>query len=131
MDLFDEAACRALGVGRSDLRALNLLEHGPLQAVALAEALGLTRAAVTTLVDRLVVAGYVTRTPAPGDRRAVLIALQPATWQAFARVYRPLGEQVCSAVAGLSDADREVVVQVLATMARTFDHARAHLHTGA
>ena len=29
MDLFDEAACRALGIGRSDLRALNLLEHGP------------------------------------------------------------------------------------------------------
>ena len=30
MDRFDEAACGALGLGRSDLRALNLLEHGPL-----------------------------------------------------------------------------------------------------
>ena len=131
MDLFDEAACRALGVGRSDLRALNLLEHGPLQAAALAEALGLTRAAVTTLVDRLAAAGYVTRTPAPRDRRAVLIGLQPATYRAFARAYRPLGEQVWSAVADLSNTDRELVIQVLATMAHTFDHARTHLQAGA
>ncbi|HXV92159.1 MAG TPA: MarR family transcriptional regulator, partial [Pseudonocardia sp.] len=53
MDLFDEAAARALGVGRSDLRALNLLEHGPLGATALAGRLGLSRPSVTALVDRL------------------------------------------------------------------------------
>ena len=38
MDLFDEAACGHLGLGRSDLRALNLLEHGPVGASALADA---------------------------------------------------------------------------------------------
>jgi predicted ArsR family transcriptional regulator len=43
MDLFDENAAHALGIGRSDLRALNLLEHGPLSAAALADRLGLTR----------------------------------------------------------------------------------------
>src|SRR4028119_1051891 len=69
MDLFEEAACAALGVGRSDLRALNLLEHGPLGPSALADALGLSRAAVTALLDRLEAAGHVGRTPAPGRRR--------------------------------------------------------------
>lgn len=45
MDLFDEAAAGKLGVGRSDLRALNLLEHGPLSPGELAKRLGLTKAA--------------------------------------------------------------------------------------
>jgi hypothetical protein len=63
MDLFDELAARRLGLGRSDLRALNLLEHGPVSAAALADGLGLTRTSVTALVDRLVLAGYATRNP--------------------------------------------------------------------
>src|SRR4051812_47147339 len=83
MDLFEEAACTALGVGRSDLRALNLLEHGPLTAGALAQQLHLTRPAVTALVDRLAAAGLVERAPVAGDRRATAVALTPATWEAF------------------------------------------------
>ena len=92
MDLFDEAACARLDLGRSDLRALNLLEHGPVGASALADQLGLTRSAVTALIDRLVHAGFVARAAVPGDRRATAIELMPATWQAFAEVYRPLGD---------------------------------------
>ena len=97
MDLFDEAAAQALRVGRSDLRALNLLEHGPVGATTLADHLGLSRPSVTALVDRLEAAGYVSRVPAPGDRRAVRIELRAATWRAFAEVYRPLGERVHTA----------------------------------
>ncbi|MBC8091977.1 MAG: MarR family transcriptional regulator, partial [Pseudonocardia sp.] len=105
MDLFDEAACSVLGLGRSDLRALNLLEHGPLGASTLAHQLALTRPAVTALVDRLVAGGYVARVAVPGDRRATAVELRPATWQAFARVYRPLGEQVWSATVGLTESE--------------------------
>ncbi len=123
MDAFDEAACRSLGVGRSDLRALNLLEHGPLSAATLADGLGLSRATVTTLIDRLENAGYVERTPDPDDRRSVRIALQPATFAAFARIYRPLGIEVYGAVSGLSDDNRHVVVTALAAMASAFVEA--------
>lgn len=83
MDLFDEDAARVLGVGRSDLRALNLLEHGPLSAATLADCLALTRASVTALVDRLAHAGYVSRSPDPHDFRSVSIGLERPTWQAF------------------------------------------------
>jgi len=93
MDQFDEAACGVLGLGRSDLRALNLLEHGPLGASVLAARLGLTRPAVTALIDRLAEAGYVARVAVAGDRRATAVELQPATWKAFALVYHPLGMQ--------------------------------------
>lgn len=125
MDLFDDAACAALGIGRSDLRALNLLEHGPLSAAVLADRLALSRASVTSLVDRLEAAGYVSRTPDPVDRRAVRIALLPMTWQAFARVYRPLGQTVHASLAHLEDRDRDLVAAALLDMAAAFDASRA------
>lgn len=127
MDLFEEAACSALGVGRSDLRALNLLEHGPLGPSTLADALGLSRAAVTALLDRLEAAGYVSRTAAPGDRRAVHVHLQPGTWAAFARVYRPIGDRVRAVGDDLPEHDRRVASAVLHTLAGTFDAVREEL----
>lgn len=131
MDLFDEAACRALGVGRSDLRALNLLEHGPLAPAAMARALGLSRASVTALLDRLEAAGYLAREPDPADRRSVRVALQPRTFQAFAQVYRPLGITVHDSTRGLPAAHRRVVVDSLGAMAEAFDAARETLTGGA
>jgi DNA-binding MarR family transcriptional regulator len=127
MDLFDEAACAALGVGRSDLRALNLLEHGPLTASALAQQLHLTRPAVTALVDRLVAAGLVERTPVAADRRATAVTLMPATWQAFARVYRPLGDRVRAAVTALPSDDQAALGTGLDALGAAFREARAHL----
>lgn len=125
MDLFDEAAAARLGIGRSDLRALNLLEHGPLGAAVLAGRLSLSRASVTALVDRLEGAGWVSRRPDPQDRRGVLIELRPATWQAFAGVYRPLGERVQEATAHLPEPERAAVIDALERMADAFDGARA------
>jgi DNA-binding MarR family transcriptional regulator len=127
LDLFDEAACARLDLGRSDLRALNLLEHGPVGASALADQLGLTRSAVTALIDRLVHAGFVARAAVPGDRRATAIELMPATWQAFAEVYRPLGERVSAAVARLSEPEQHALLTALRSMRATFDEARHQL----
>lgn len=127
MDLFDEAAGQRLGIGRSDLRALNLLEDGPLSAAVLADRLGLQRGSVTTLVDRLERAGLVRRSPDPDDRRGVRVVLRPATWRAFAKVYRPLGQQVWTATTALDERDRTVVVQALQLMVGAFDDARTQL----
>ena len=127
IDAFDEAAAAALGVGRSDLRALNLLEDGPLTASALAERLILTRPAVTALVDRLVVAGFVERVAVPGDRRATAVALRPATWEAFARVYRPLGRRVRSAVDVLPAVEQAAMSASLDLLAEVFRTARSNL----
>lgn len=123
MDAFDESACARLSVSRSDLRAMNLLEHGPLTPSALAHQLRLTRSAVTALVDRLVRAGYVRRVSVPGDRRSAAVELEPATWRAFARVYRPLGERVATATEHLSPAQQRVVARALEQIADAFDEA--------
>jgi DNA-binding MarR family transcriptional regulator len=127
MDQFDEAACAVLGLGRSDLRALNLLEHGPLGASVLAQRLGLSRPAVTALIDRLADAGYVVRVAVPGDRRVTGVELQPATWKAFAQVYRPLGERVWAATADLTPGDRQAVVDAMTTVTSAFDDVRARI----
>ncbi|PVZ06829.1 MarR family winged helix-turn-helix transcriptional regulator [Actinomycetospora cinnamomea] len=127
MDEFDEAACVALGLGRSDLRALNLLEHGPLRPSTLARRLGRTRPAVTALIGRLEEAGYVSRTSVPGDRRAAAVELRPATWQALARVYRPVGERIGRIDAELDDPGREAVVRTLTEVVASFDAIRSGL----
>ncbi len=70
-----DAAAARLGVNRTDLRCLEVLDRrGPLPAGAVAEAAGLSPAAVTKIVDRLVALGYVERTRDAADRRRVVVA---------------------------------------------------------
>lgn len=130
MDLFDEAAAHALGIGRNDLRALNLLEHGPLNAATIANRLGLTRAGVTALIDRLEAHELVARTASPGDRRVVLVVLQPATWMAFAKIYRPLGQHVQAVTGDLEPDERDRVTAALSTLTQAFGEARTRMVAG-
>ncbi len=71
----------ALGVSENDLVALRYLlweeRRGSLiRPKALGRYLGLSSASITALIDRLVARGYVSRSPDPEDRRAVIIALE-------------------------------------------------------
>ncbi len=124
MEDFDDAACRVLSVGRSDLRALNMLEEGPLGAAVLAQQLGLSRGSVTALIDRLEAAGLVTRSVAPHDRRSVLVGLCDQTWQHLADIYRPLGRRVALAAAAHTDRERRMLVRGLQSITAAFDEAR-------
>jgi DNA-binding MarR family transcriptional regulator len=123
IDSFDAAAAAKIGVNRNDLRALNLLEDGPLSQASIATALRITRSSVTTLVDRLEGAGFVRRMTDVHDRRSTLVELLPATWEAFARVYRPVGERVHRIAEGWDEHQRRVVIQALLQMAIVFDDA--------
>ena len=91
IDLLDETAARAIDVSRNDLRCINLLEAGPKAPSDLAQALGLTRGSVTTLLDRLEDRGFVERIAHPTDRRALLVKLQPKVFEDMASIYRPFG----------------------------------------
>src|SRR5882762_527484 len=52
-DAFDDQVARLLKLNRTDLRCLDWLFDGPKTAGQLAEAIGLSTAATTTLLDRL------------------------------------------------------------------------------
>jgi DNA-binding MarR family transcriptional regulator len=76
VDQMDDAACRALGVNRTDGRCLDIIDReGPVAAGRLAQASGLTTAAVTAVIDRLERAGYARRVDDPKDRRRVLVEI--------------------------------------------------------
>jgi DNA-binding MarR family transcriptional regulator len=74
----DHAVAERLGVNATDHRCLDVLDQrGPMTAGAVAEALGLSRSAVTTVLDRLEQRRYVRRLQNPDDRRQVVVALTP------------------------------------------------------
>lgn len=127
MDAFDAAAAGTLGVNRNDLRALNLLENGPLSQAFIALALRITRPSVTALVDRLEAAGLVRRVADLRDRRSTLVELLPATWQAFDRVYRPVGANVNQLADGWDEHQRRAVTQALLDLSTIFDQAVTRL----
>lgn len=127
MDAFDAAAATTIGVNRNDLRALNLLENGPLSQASIAAALRITRPSVTTLVDRLEAAGMVRRVADLRDRRTTLVELLPATWQAFERVYRPLGTHVNQLADEWDEQQRQAVAQALFDLSTIFDDAVTRL----
>ena len=84
----DDAVAGRLGVNATDQRCLDILDQrGPMTAGALAEALGLSRSAVTTVLDRLEQRRYVRRGPNPDDRRQVVVALTPLLYRRARELY--------------------------------------------
>lgn len=71
---------RQLTVNPTDLQAMeHLIQSGPLGPTELARRLGISTAAVTSVVDRLTALGHATRTQHPTDRRGVVVVPSPAS----------------------------------------------------
>jgi DNA-binding MarR family transcriptional regulator len=120
-DFSEERVASLLGIGRSDLRAVNLLESGPVSQADIARRLGLSRASVTALIDRLESHGLVRRTSHSTDRRVTLVELLPQAWERLAMAYRPLGMSVLEAAGDWTAPDRERLAQVLLRWADVFE----------
>lgn len=118
VDGFDEGVAEELGVSRTDLRCIDLLERrGTMTAGALAEACGLTTGAVTFLLDRLERAGMVQRVRDPADRRRVLVELVAAAGRRVFEVHRPMVEEM-RALAARYRAEELAIVSRFLTEAR-------------
>jgi DNA-binding MarR family transcriptional regulator len=90
VDQMDDAACRALGINRTDGRCMDIIDReGPVAAGRLAHASGLTTAAVTAVIDRLERAGYARRVGDPQDRRRVLVELTPLARERAGTIWGP------------------------------------------
>jgi DNA-binding MarR family transcriptional regulator len=88
-DRFDQAVAEALGVNRTDMRCIDVLDReGPVTAGRLAETTGLTTGAITTVIDRLERAGLARRLLDSGDRRRVLVDLIPEAHERANGFYR-------------------------------------------
>lgn len=75
-DRFDQAVADTVGMNRTDMRLIDVLEReGRLSAGELAAWAGLTTGAITTAIDRLEQAGFARRVRDTDDRRRVYVEL--------------------------------------------------------
>lgn len=91
---FDNRAAEALGVNRTDLHCLNIVENRDgMTAGALAAEAGLTTGAVTGVIDRLERAGYARRVPDPSDRRRVRIKVTDHFYARADEIWHPVATE--------------------------------------
>lgn len=118
-----EASRRFMALGETDMRAVHFLivceNTGTLATPgAIAQALEISTASTTKLLDRLQRAGHVRRAPHPSDRRALVIALEPATRRSAMRTLGAQHARRVDAARRLLPEEREVVTGFLEDMAR-------------
>lgn len=91
VDVLDQRVADRLGLNRTDMRCLELLfAPEPLSPGELAAAAGLTTGGVTTAIDRLERAGYVTRERDSTDRRRVTVHPTGHAKRVVEEIYGPI-----------------------------------------
>jgi DNA-binding MarR family transcriptional regulator len=122
-DEYRRAVALAVGVGTSESAALGELRHrGPLSPSALARRLGLASASVTSLLDRLELAGMVARQPHPTDRRSLFVTLTDRGRAAAEATFGMFAADVASAVV---DAHPDHVAEFTSVLRRIAEALRA------
>ncbi|MGH3428814.1 MAG: MarR family winged helix-turn-helix transcriptional regulator [Mycobacteriales bacterium] len=110
----DRALAEALGVGRTDLRCLDLIvREGPQTATELGARLHLTRGSMTTLIDRLAHAGYAQRHDDPGHGRRKLIAPTPKLIDTIGPLFRTVRERGHERMNDYTEIELTVVLRFL------------------
>jgi DNA-binding MarR family transcriptional regulator len=123
-----EVLTAALGAAMADLRCLDLVfRHGPLHAGRLARMLGLTPGSVTALVDRLVRAGYVQRTPDPTHGRRVLIVPTERAARTVTELLRERLAEAHAELADFTDAELDAIVRFVRSAADRHERAATRL----
>ncbi|MFD2079848.1 MarR family protein [Actinopolymorpha cephalotaxi] len=110
--------------GQTHLRAKETGGAG-LGPVELSRRLGITSAAATQTVNRLVADGHVRRTPHPGDRRRQVLSVTESGMRDVMRELLPLLDLVSAVTAERSPEEREIILSYLRDVATAF---QAYLH---
>jgi DNA-binding MarR family transcriptional regulator len=104
---------RKAGLSTSELHSLRHLMRGPIGPVDLAKVLGVTSAASSGVVDRLVGHGHAERRAHPADgRRTEVVITESGRAEVLARM-TPMFESLAALDATLTDDDRVVVERYL------------------
>lgn len=121
--LHAQAGAKAVGLGATDLYALNILDlSGAMTPGELGARTGLTTGPTTRLIDRLERAGYVRRAPDPGDRRKVVV--EPVDRPAdLDRVLTPARRKIGDIIASYAPEQRELLFDYFARAADAYRQA--------
>ena len=104
---------RQAGLSTSELHSLRHLMDTPMGPVELARALGVTSAAASGVVDRLVARGHAQRRPHADDgRRTEVVITESGRMEVFVRL-APMFAALAELDSSLSDEERAVVERYL------------------
>ncbi|GAA4914067.1 DNA-binding MarR family transcriptional regulator [Stackebrandtia albiflava] len=127
--MFHDAVADRLGLSAVDHKALGVvMRDGPITASRLAAELRMKPSAVTGLVDRLVAAGYVGRTPDPTDRRRVLISAHAGRRPDLGAVFGRLGAAMAELAADYRPEELAVILDYLGRATTVMREQTARLH---
>lgn len=99
----------------SDLDALDVItRHGPLSPTALARRMGVHVATLTGILNRLEADGWVTREPAPNDRRGSVVSSVAARQAEVFRQYDGMNSALDRVLTGYSDEQLQTIADFLA-----------------
>ncbi|MEO8244303.1 MAG: MarR family transcriptional regulator [bacterium] len=101
------------GLTQTERHCIALLVGGAMAPHEIATGIHLTRAAVTSLLDRLEARGLVQRSPDANDRRRLIVALTRDGLDLCERHYGGLMERGQGLLASMSDADLTAMVRFL------------------
>jgi len=114
---FDREARERLGLSQAQCRLLFMLaghdEDEPLSQAELAEKVGVTAMAVTTMCDRLAAGGWIERRPSAQDRRVNRLHILPKARKALERAMA-IGDELTDRVfTGFTAAERKQLIGLL------------------
>jgi len=118
LDALDQAAAERLGVGRSDLRCLDVLsQRENVTAGDLAHAVGLSPAALSAALRRLQARGYIVRDHAEHDRRTVYVRMTGTAIELTAQSFAAVRALTIDALSDLNPAELTAVASVTRNLA--------------
>lgn len=119
--LLHHALAERLGLGPTDHKCLDLLrQRGPMTGSALAALTGLTTGAITGVVARLEVAGFVRREDDPEDGRKQILHPVAERLRALHAIFEPIH---ADARAVLAEFDLHQITAIAEFLTRTADSA--------
>lgn len=99
----------------------------PVNPGELRQRMGLSGAAITYLVDRMMASGHITREPDPADRRKVVLRYSDSGLETARAFFAPLGSLSHDAMADLPDTDLHAATRVFAALIEAMRQYQADL----
>nr|WP_240630570.1 MarR family transcriptional regulator [Mycolicibacterium sp. GF69] len=123
-------------VAANDFRALLYVmvaetDGVPLTAGDLRKRMGMSAAAITYLVERMIASGHFRRESDPRDRRKVILRVAGHGMAVARGFFTPLGERTHTALAGLTDAELTAAHRTFGALINAMREFRAELDRSA
>ena len=107
------ALARRTGLTHTELAVLEHVIEDPVGPTELAHRLGVTSAAASGIVDRLVARGHVERQPHPSDRRRTVVEATPTGREEVVGHMMPMFRELAELDAAFTDEELAVVLRYL------------------